>query len=190
MATEHNVISDGTTDSPYDGERHEPRGVSRAPINDVYLSNGVGSGSWQHVSPHGGMYFTDLSTPYTLAATTSYQLLGPITTATHLHDFTNGSGTLTYTGVEDRHLHLVFDAALDQSSGGARDVTFAWYRNGSIAVGAETVRTTASGDKGVIAIHWDGVVGTGDYFEIHAKISAAATINIYHYYMFAMGMPS
>lgn len=46
MATEHNVIGDGTVDSPYDGERHEPRSISRATDKDVYVANGSGGGAW------------------------------------------------------------------------------------------------------------------------------------------------
>ena len=47
MAIEHDNIGDGTTDSTYDGERHEPRGISRANDKEMYVADGLGSGSWQ-----------------------------------------------------------------------------------------------------------------------------------------------
>lgn len=38
MAIEHDSIADG--------ERHEPKGVSTAPANSIYVADGAGSGSW------------------------------------------------------------------------------------------------------------------------------------------------
>ena len=40
MAIEHDSIADG--------ERHEPKGISTAAANQVYVSNGAGSGSWKN----------------------------------------------------------------------------------------------------------------------------------------------
>jgi len=169
---------------------HEPKGVASANANDVYIADGLGSGTWLPPHVHGGQVFTNMSTPYILAATTSYQKVEPIITSTGAHHFTVTNGRLTYTGTESVRAHMVFDCSLDQSSGGARDVTLAWVKNGvSASPETESVRTSSSGDKGNVAIHFDELLSTGDYFEIWGKISTAADVNIYHYYMFIMGMP-
>lgn len=36
-----------------DAQRHEPRGMSTAPVNTSYISNGSGSGTWKRVPPAG-----------------------------------------------------------------------------------------------------------------------------------------
>ena len=41
MAIEHNAIADG--------ERHEPKGIASASVNDVYIADGAGSGAWSGV---------------------------------------------------------------------------------------------------------------------------------------------
>lgn len=172
-----------------DPEIHEPKGIAAAAVNQVYLADGAGSGNWQLATPHIGVHFTDFATPYSLALTTSYQLLA-VTTTTHASavGFTGASGRLTYTGTYQRHLHMVFDCSFDQSTGSAKDFIFAWYKNGVLMTGAETQRTTTSGDLGVVAAHWDDVASTGDYYELWAKASASATINIGHFYLFINGM--
>ncbi len=90
---------------------HEPKGVSAAAINKVYLSDGAASGTWQklptqgllnissngstgdnvHVDgsgnflvrrpTNGGTYFVDLVTPYALTYPATYTKLAPTTTA-------------------------------------------------------------------------------------------------------------
>ena len=68
MAIEHDSIADG--------EIHEPKGASTAPIGTAYISDGAGSGSWaQPVGPKMGWWnYADLATtttpiPLTLANT-------------------------------------------------------------------------------------------------------------------------
>jgi len=64
MPTEHINITDGTTDSPYDGERHEPKSISRAGLNQIYMADGAGSGSWKDtaMNTHGDMIITGSTT--------------------------------------------------------------------------------------------------------------------------------
>jgi hypothetical protein len=45
MTIQHSLIADA--------DRHEPKGASTALANQVYVSNGAASGSWQNQKPHG-----------------------------------------------------------------------------------------------------------------------------------------
>lgn len=54
MAVEHVNIADG--------ERHEPKGASTATIDQVYASNGAGSGAWREVPYSDTVIMADVST--------------------------------------------------------------------------------------------------------------------------------
>lgn len=55
MAIEHNAIPDN--------ERHEPKGISTASANQVYVSDGSGSGVWKTPYATGVEDYNDLSSP-------------------------------------------------------------------------------------------------------------------------------
>ena len=55
MAVEH-------VDIP-DGERHEPKGASTATIDQVYASNGAGSGTWRAIYFQDTVVMADVSAP-------------------------------------------------------------------------------------------------------------------------------
>lgn len=194
-----------------DAERHEPKGASTAASNTVYSSDGAGSGTWQKVkntnlngvsatgttgyfllsdgadgfvfapAAHGSIYFSNFGTPYTLAATTSYQKVAPTTTvgggSIVITEGTNSR--LTYTGAADIHLDLVFAATFDQSTGSNKDIYIALYKNGVVVPGSEAAVTTVSGEKMLSSLHRDVHTTNGDYFEVYCKVSAAATVNFY-----------
>ena len=183
MAIEHANITDP--------EIHEPKGIAAVTsANSAYLSDGAGSGSWQHANQHGGFYFLNIVTPYTLAATTSYQKLAPTTTTTHVDGFTNSTtGRLTYTDTPARHVFLSGDISIDHSAGANRDITLALYLNGSIVTGAEFIASTRSGEKIIYAISWDLIMATNDYVELYAKISTNTTLNIYSLHVNCLGVP-
>jgi hypothetical protein len=104
MATvQHSAITDPNI--------HEPKGITSATINEIYVSDGAGSGTWQKLSPpqlanittngqagdtitvdgsgnfvltgtpHGQIHFYDLASPYTLTYPSSFTKLAPTTTA-------------------------------------------------------------------------------------------------------------
>jgi hypothetical protein len=55
MAIEHVNIADG--------ERHEPKGASTATVDQVYASNGAGSGTWREVPYQDTVILDDVSNP-------------------------------------------------------------------------------------------------------------------------------
>lgn len=108
-----------------DGQRHEPKGISTATANQVYVANGSASGSWAKAGPqslagissngsagqfitvdgagnfvlaaaaHGSCYFYNIGTPYTLTYPSTFTKLAPTTVAT-------GSPTLITEGTNAR----------------------------------------------------------------------------------------
>jgi len=182
MAIEHDAIADG--------ERHEPKGIAAAAVNDVYLADGAASGSWQHMNPHAGMFYTNIGTGTTFTTPTTYTLLNMATTATQLDEFTHNSlGRITYTGTETRHFHLAANLTVKHSTGTGQDVFFGWHKNGVLQTGGEAVQTADSANYDSISMHWDTVLTTNDYMELFVKVATGDSI-IHTYYMFAIGMPN
>lgn len=144
------------------------------------LADGAGGFSFAPAA-HGSIYFSNFGAPYTLAATTSYQKVNPTTTATGENIvITEGTNArLTYTGISDIHLDLVFAASFDQSTGSAKDVYISLYKNGVLVPGSESAITTTSGEKVMVSLHKDVHTTTNDYYEVYCKVSAAATVNFY-----------
>ena len=70
MATTNVIAHKNLTDP----QLHEPKGISGASANTVYIANGTGSGVW------GALPFTALSyVPPTVSAVSGYQNIGTIT---------------------------------------------------------------------------------------------------------------
>lgn len=170
---------------------HEPKGAADALVNEVFLADGAGSGSFQSAIVHGGWRYTDIDGTGTGFDSTSYALLSVVGVDTHLHDFTNNDlGRLTYTGTPDRHVHVVCDLSFKHSIGSGQEVYFQFYKNGSVlSPAAEMVATADSSTYQHVAIHCDFSVSTNDYIELYIK-TTSGTATIYAIYMFVMGVPT
>lgn len=209
MAVNHATIADPNI--------HEPKGTATATVKEVYVADGAGSGAWQKIdnqslegissapaagyfiacdgaggfvaapSAHGSIYFSNFSTPYSLAETTAYQKVAATTTVSgDAIAITEGTDSkLTYIGVPDIYLDVVFQASFDQSTGSAKDVYVSIYKNGTLVPGSEIALTTTSGEKVSVACHKDIHVSTNDYIEIYSKVSSNATVNYYTINLFA-----
>jgi hypothetical protein len=99
MTIQHSLITDPNI--------HEPKGISSATANRVYVSNGLGSGSWQFqpAGLYGEIYIDAGVAAQTLSAASAYAKLNPTGewTAGQVKglttDATNGEIVLTQTGV-------------------------------------------------------------------------------------------
>jgi hypothetical protein len=180
--TEHVTITDP--------EIHEPKGVAAASADEVYVADGAGSGSWEILNPYGGIIYNDIGgTGTTFTTPSTYTILDLVTASTNLNGFsTNNLGRLTYTGAEDRHVHAVFDASFDHSTGAGNEVTFGVYKNGLLLSNFEAVGTADSSTTMRMVLHFDNMISTNDYFEVYAK-TASGSITVYTFYLFLMGMP-
>ena len=136
------------------------------------------------------MYFVNIASPYALAATTSFQKLAPTTTATTLKNFTNATGKLTYTGASGSRILIASNFSVDQATGSTKDINMVIYKNGVAEAGSEIIFETSSGDKRSAEIHWDTTIATDDYFEVYLKMSSAANVNLYNFYVSITGIVS
>lgn len=203
MPTQHKLIPDA--------DLHTCKGAAAAAVGTVNTADGTGGTTYSKVvntslsgvtvvpaagyflvadgaggfafvpAAHGSTYFTNFTTPYTLAATTAYQKVAATTTPDGSPvAFTEGTNTsLTYTGTSAIHLDIVMQADFDQSTGSNKDIFLALYKNGVLVTGSETVVTTTSGSKVPSSMHRDVHAAPGDVFEMYCKISAAASVNFY-----------
>ena len=165
-----------------------------ASANEIYLADGADSGSWVAQKSHIGGYISfDSSTPaYTLATGgTSDVVIDPTFTGTHAHNMTASTtpnARMTYTGAEDLHAFVGFNASMKQSSGGTIDVEIVVYVNGAALEGSRVVRSATNGAWGSVSMHFDMVLEQDDYVEFFLKTpGGAATILFAQAYMSIQG---
>ncbi len=139
--------------------------------------------------PYGGLYFssavaTTISTPGTMV-----KALGT-TTLTNARDITMPSNNrLTYTGIPDRHFHIVLSTAFT-TAGTNDDLSIAVAKGGVVLAHSKLTRFAATGmDQGSTASHADVVLSTNEYLEAFVtNEDAAENVTIEQGYLFAMGM--
>lgn len=171
---------------------HEPKGISTATANQVYISDGSGSGNWVENSRIFGGYLTfSTGSPYAHSATTSDTILNPTFSASTNNGFTGLSSPnarVRYDGSED--LASAIDAcfSIQQSSGTSRQVQLAFYKNGVEMVGSRMIATASSGEWAVICLKFDAILSTNDYIEVAIKVDSAATINFASGYLRIKGL--
>jgi len=200
MTIQHSAIPDA--------DLHEPKGVANAAANKVYKADGAGSGSWDFpidgidgatagevfISDGSGSgSFADLNkyvhlfagfdatTPaYSLATTTSNQVVTPTTTIGKNNGFTIDTSPnlrIKYTDSEDIDGLVTVTLATEQASGSGKDCEWVIYKNGSEITGSRVIRSLSSGDWGSITLTTATSLTTNDYLEIYSKASASATVN-------------
>ncbi len=101
--------------------------------------------------------------------------------------FTYANGRLTYTGVVDVHVDvdatLSFDAASKNQVMSIRVVKNATPTDPDSQASETDRKTQTGGDVGSTAIHFDGVLSTGDYLEIWLRNQTSITaVTIRHLY--------
>jgi hypothetical protein len=173
-----------------EAQLHEPKGVSTALIDQVYVADGAGSGSWEIANPYGGIIYNDIAgSGTTITTPTTYSLVGPVTAATNLNGFTtNNLGRLTYVGTTTRHAHAVFDGSFKHSTGAGNDITFGVFKNGSLLGSFESIGTADSADFQRMVLHFNTMITTNDYFEIYTK-TPTGNVVVFSTHLFLMGMP-
>jgi len=199
MTIQHNAIPDA--------DLHEPKGVVDASDGQVYIADGSGSGAWEYplsgldTATAGQVFISDGSdsgsfasiykyvnvftgfdatTPaYSLATTTSDQLLNPTPTTGQNNGFTIETSPnlrIKYTDDEDIDGIISISLATEQASGSGKECEWALFKNGSEITGSRVIRTLSSGDWGSITLSSSTALETDDYLEIKTKASASATV--------------
>ncbi len=163
---------------------HEPKDISLAVANKVYVSNGSGSGSWEYAIAHGGTTFLNESTAFTVVAPNAYIKLAPVTTPqTAPIEFTEGTdASLTYVGLKQRVAVISANITVSDPALVGRNATIAIYRNGVIlpftyASGlmnpsSGTYRTNINCQVKTSAV-------TGDKFEVYIKTGNASNMSLF-----------
>jgi hypothetical protein len=174
MAIEHVNIDDP--------EIHEPKGISTATANKVYVSDGSASGTWIPTQAYIGAYIEfDAVTPaYQHSTTTADTVLNPTFSVTHSSGFTgetSPNARLKYTGTEDIIADLSLIMSPKQASGSSKDVEWVIYKNGVELSGTRGVRTISSGSWASVSLGALISLSTDDYIEIFTKADAACTVD-------------
>lgn len=174
MAIEHVNIDDP--------EIHEPKGISTATANKVYVADGAGSGDWIPTQAYIGAYIAfDAATPaYQHSTTTSDTVLNPTFSVTQSSGFTgetSPNARLKYTGTEDIIADLSLIISPKQASGSDKDVQWVIYKNGTELSGTRGIRTISSGSWASVSLGALISLSTDDYIEIFTKADAACTVD-------------
>jgi hypothetical protein len=174
MAIEHDSITDP--------EIHEPKGISTATSNKVYISDGAGSGDWIPIQAHIGAYIAfDASTPaYQHITTTSNTVLNPtfaVANNTGFTGTTSPNARIIYSGTEDVLAEMSLILSPKQSSGTKKDVEWAIYKNGTEVAGTRCILTTSSSEWKNVSLNSMLELSTNDYIEIFTKANASCTVD-------------
>ena len=103
---------------------------------------------------------------------------------------------LRFLGTVPYHIHLACSLSM-LSEGSSNLAGFKLYfyddsaSSGALIDGSEVKRFIAAGaDEGSTALHWDLVMDTNDYLELHvANLTNTGNITVSNFYMFGLGMP-
>lgn len=103
---------------------------------------------------------------------------------------------LRYLGLIPYHMHIACSISMTAAGNNLKTSfkLFHWddsASSGSVIDGSRVNRFMATGaDEGSTALHWDVIMDTNDYLEIHiANLTNTVNITLEHLYLFAMGMP-
>lgn len=180
----HNTLTD-----PY---LHEPKGASTALAGQIYVADGAGSGDWVENSRIVGGYLTfSTGSPYAHSVTTSDTVLNPTFTLSTNNGFTGLSSPnarIRYDGTETINASMDAIFSVQQSSGSAKQVQMAFFKNGTELTGSRMISTAASGEWNVIALKFNSTLATDDYLEVFIKADASATINFASGYLRISGI--
>lgn len=175
-----------------EADLHECKGASTATAGKVIVAGGAGTATFKYANPHGGCYFENIATPYTLAYPAVATKLAPTTTALGVAvEYTEATtARITYTGADTMDMRVNLNVSLDQAIGANRDLVLYIYKNGSVVAGSSVIDTTSTGIKVVMSATIDVPnVATNDYFEGYIKNNGVSgDINVYTFVLTAFGM--
>lgn len=180
---------------------HEPKGVSTAAANSVYLANGSGSGSWGSTKfVVQGVTGYNATTPiYTHNVTTSFTFIDPafnLVSDVYSPAFPNQVYTaasspakLTYTGSPDLIGAFNFEMSFKNAAGTSHDLEIALYKNGNILTNSRRITTAVSGEWRTLNMHHLEPMSTNDEFTLGVQGDsnftvelAIASLSIHGYY--------
>jgi hypothetical protein len=186
MSIQHAIIDDP--------DIHEPKGISTAAANTVYVATGAGTGAWTAAagSSFGEIYITAGATTQTLSAASAYATLNPaaewasgVSSGVTL-DPTNGQFTVSVAGVYQFNFWINFTTA---AIAAGTQYYFKYAINGVVGTQTDTVTkitngadkldtfasalvTLAAGDIVTIQVAGDGTSSSTNITPTEAAFSA------------------
>lgn len=185
MADTYRTLSQLLTTLFQDGQAASS--ISAQDVRDLIISIGQ--------SPYGGMY--TLSSIETVISSVGVYTKGLCTSQiSNLRNFDMpADNRLRYIGTIPYHMHIACTISMT-AAGNQKLASFKLFHfddsisSGALIDGSRVNRFIAAGaDEGSTAIHWDVILDTNDYLELHvANLSDSTNITISNFYMFAMGV--
>ena len=175
-----------------EAQLHEPKGVSSASTNEVYVANGSGSGAWKTVQKYVNGYvpFDAVTPAYQHSVTTGFTPLNPTFSISEVEGWVgeaSPNARLKYTGAETIVSFTNFTISFKNNSGSSRDLEVVFYKNGSVMNGGHLIVTAVSGEWKHATLTDIGTFSTNDYLEIYVKSDAAFTLDVASASLTAMG---
>ena len=182
-------VNHSTLTDPY---LHEPKGVSTASANEVYVANGTGAGAWKTVQKYVNGYvpFDAVTPAYQHSVTTSFTPLNPTFSISEVEGWVgeaSPNARLKYTDAETIVSFTNFTISFKNNSGTLRNLEIVFYKNGSVMNGGHIIVTAVSGEWKHATLTDIGTFSTNDYLEIYVKGDAAFTLDIASASLTAMG---
>ena len=182
-------VNHSTLTDPY---LHEPKGVSTASANEVYVANGTGAGAWKTVQKYVNGYvpFDAVTPAYQHSVTTGFTPLNPTFSISEVEGWVgeaSPNARLKYTGAETIVTSTNFTISFKNNSGTIRDLEVVFYKNGSVMNGGHIIVSAVSGEWKHATLTDIGTFSTNDYLAIYVKGSAAFTLDIASASLTAMG---
>lgn len=146
--------------------------------------------------PHGSLYISS-SAETTISTVSTWTKAAGTTATVNLRSFDDDSGTnnrLRYTGTPDIHVHGVVSFTSQVATANKTLEYGAYHYDDSGASGAVLThsimgRRHATTDIGTGAIHFDVVLETNDYIELHIQNTTDNTnATVTYAYLFMLGM--
>jgi hypothetical protein len=182
-------VNHSTLTDPY---LHEPKGVSTASANEVYVANGSGSGAWKTVQKYVNGYvpFDAVTPAYQHSVTTSFTPLNPTFSISEVEGWVgeaSPNARLKYTSAETIVTSTNFTISFKNNSGTLRNLEIVFYKNGSVMNGGHIIASAVSGEWKQATLTDIGTFSTNDYLEIYVKSDAAFTLDVASASLTAMG---
>lgn len=182
-------VNHSTLTDPY---LHEPKGVSTASANEVYVANGTGAGAWKTVQKYVNGYvpFDAVTPAYQHPVTTSFTPLNPTFSISEVEGWVgeaSPNARLKYTGAETIVSSTNFTISFKTNSGTLRNLEIVFYKNGSVMNGGHIIVSAVSGEWKQATLTDIGTFSTNDYLEIYVKSGAAFTLDVASASLTAMG---
>jgi len=144
--------------------------------------------------PYGSMYWSTAIETSISTVDTWTKAAGTTSSVSLRHFDMPASNRLRYTGTPSIHVHGVVSLSTNTASANKTLRTGAYHyddsgASGSVLTHSVLERRHASNDIGAIAIHFDAMLETNDYIELHVKnITDSTNMTVDYGYMFMLGM--